>query len=300
MTKATRKRQMCFRKSADAREQCLSVHGIDLQRWAVKNAREVGFNDFQASEFWILHFKTRHNICCRKMTNIITKREIFNVDEILKSEEDLIQLFKKLSPKYKETRILNTDQVGIKKEQYSRRTLSYKRERKTFGIVKSEHATTHSYTFQPTISLDGQLVDPMYLCLQGPCGKMWETMKKRSFQPSNVVITCSKSGKLTSPLVRYWCEKCLVPSIDKNCLLLSDSYSGQNDPKLYQDTKSKSIKRIMVPKNTTCDMQSLDRCFSGQIKILIKRVYHHVAIEQIDINLWERNDIIKLISLVHN
>jgi hypothetical protein len=36
------------------------------------------------------------------------------------------------------------------------------------------------------------------------------------------------------------------------------------------------------------------------MKIFIKRLYHHVALEQIDINLWERNNIIKLISLAHN
>lgn len=56
----------------------------------------------------------------------------------------------------------------------------------------------------------------------------------------------------------------------------------------------------MIPKNTTCDIQPLDRYFDRQMKILIKRLYHHVAIEQVDINLWERNNIIKLISLVHN
>lgn len=129
----------------------------------------------------------------------------------------------------------------------------------------------------------------------------WEKeLKKHLFQPSNVVITCSKSGKLTSSLVRYWSEKCLAPSVNKQCLLLSDSYSGQNDPNIYQNIPSKSIRRIMIPKNKTCDIQPLDRYFNRQMKILIKRLYHHVAIEQIDINLWERNNIIKLISLVYN
>ena len=289
-----------YQKLFEAREQYLPVHDIDLQRWAMKKSRELDFDDFHASEFWIRNFKNRHNICSRKITNIITKREILNADEILKSEEEFLKLFKKLSPKYKKSRILNTDQVGIEKEQHSTRTLSHKGERKTFGVVKSKNATTHSYTVQPTISLDGQLVGPMYLCLQEPDGKMGERVKKHLFQPSNVVITCSKSGKLTSSLVRYWCEKCLAPSVDKECLLLSDSYAGQNDPKLYQNLNSKSIQRITIPKNTTCDIQPLDRYFNRQMKILIKRIYHHVAIEQIDINLWERNNIIKLTSLVHN
>lgn len=151
-----------------------------------------------------------------KLQNVITAARNFKPYEILKSEKDFIKLFNKLSPKYSEAQIFNTDQMGIEKEQYSTRTLSFQGERKTFGVVKSKNATTHSYTIQPIISLDGQLVGPLYLCLQEPNGKMGETVKKRLFQPSNVIITCSKSGKLTTSLVRYWCDNCLIPSIDKN------------------------------------------------------------------------------------
>ena len=140
----------------------------------------------------------------------------------------------------------------------------------------------------------------MYLCLQESDGKTGERAKKNLFQPSNVVITCSKAGKLTSSLVRYWCEKYLGSSVDKQCLLLSYSYSEQNDPKIYQDIPSKSIQRIMISKNTTCDIQPLDRYFNRQMRIFVKGLYHHVALEQIDINLWKRNNITKVISLVHN
>jgi hypothetical protein len=83
---------------------------------------------FKHLNFGFATSKLGITICSRKITNIITKREILNADEILKSEEDFIKLFKKLSPKYKESRILNTDQIRIEKEQYSRRTLSYKGE----------------------------------------------------------------------------------------------------------------------------------------------------------------------------
>lgn len=270
--------RLVYEKLINARDQYLPIHDIDLQRWGVLVARELDYHDFQASEFWVRSFKNRHKICSRKITNIITKRETLNSNEILKSEKEFIKLFNKLSPNYDDAQIFNTDQMGIEKEQYSTRTLSFQGERKTFGVVRSKHATTHSYTIQPIISLSGQLVGPIYLCLQEPNGKMGETVKKRLFQPSNVVITCSKSGKLTSSLVRYWCDTCLAPSVHKKCLLLSDSYSGQNDPKIYEDIKSKSVERIMIPKNTTCDIQPLDRYFNRQVKILIKRIYHYVAL----------------------
>ncbi|CAF3401617.1 unnamed protein product, partial [Rotaria sp. Silwood2] len=91
------------------------------------------------------------------------------------------------------SQILNTDQVGIEKEVHSTRTLSFGGEKKTFGAVASKHATTHSYTVQPMISLDEKQIGPVLLCLQEPKGKMGEIVKQNLFEPSNVVITCSSS-----------------------------------------------------------------------------------------------------------
>ena len=81
----------------------------------------------------------------------------------------------------------------------------------------------HSYTIQPTINLDGQLVGPMYLCLQETNGCMGDIVKRRLFQAKNVVITYSSLGKLTNSLVKYWRDKVLVPSNSRKTLLLSDS-----------------------------------------------------------------------------
>ncbi len=74
--------------------------------------------------------------------------------------------------------ILDSDEILKSKEQHSTRTLSFQGERKKFGVVKSKNATAHFYTSQPTISLDGRLIGPMYLCLQEPGGKMGEMVKK--------------------------------------------------------------------------------------------------------------------------
>ena len=54
----------------------------------------------------------------------------------------------------------------------------------------------------------------------------------------DVVIACSSSGKLTSSLVKYWSDNVLVSSIREKALLLSDSWSGQNDKSIYHDIKS--------------------------------------------------------------
>jgi hypothetical protein len=43
----------------------------------------------------------------------------------------------------------------------------------------------------------------MFLCLQEPKGRMGDIVKRHLFEPKNVVITCSTSGKLTTSLVKY-------------------------------------------------------------------------------------------------
>ena len=47
----------------------------------------------------------------------------------------------------------------------------------------------------------------MFLCLQEPNGRMGDIVKRNLFEPKNVVIPCSSSGKLTSSLVKYWRDK---------------------------------------------------------------------------------------------
>ena len=142
----------------------------------------------------------------------------------------------------------------------------------------------------------------MFLCLQEPNGRMGDIVKRNLFEPKNVVITCSSSGKLTSSLVKYWRDKVLVPSIGKKTLLLSDSWSGQNDESIYHDIKSikKEIRRIQIPPKTTSDIQPLDKYFKCQMKNLAKRLYNRVALDHLNVILHERNTLIKLVSLIHN
>ena len=100
----------------------------------------------------------------------------------------------------------------------------------------------------------------------------------------------------------YWRNHCLVPFIENKALLLSDSWSGQNNKKLYDDIESvgNHVKRIQIPQHTTSDIQPLDKYYNRQMKNFLKRLYNRVALDQLDISLYERNNIIKLVSLLHN
>jgi hypothetical protein len=294
--------KVIYDKFVNAREQALPIHDLDLQRWALKTAKEVKLNDFHASHGWLINFKRRHGIVSRRITNMVTRHDIENSHVVQKSKQDFLVQYYRLLSDYNPSEIINTDQSGVEKEVHSSRTLSAIGMKKIYGIVSSKNASTHSYTIQPSISLDGKVVGPVLLCLQEVNGRMGETVKKKLFKPSNVVITCSSSGKLTSSLVAYWRDKCLIPSIGGKCLLLSDSWAGQKDEKLYdkKNCNGKEVFRLEIPKRTTSELQPLDCFYNRQIKNFIKKIYNRVALDQIPIHLYERNNIIKLVSLMHD
>lgn len=134
------------------------------------------------------------------MEQVVTKRELIDQDQIQKSADQFIATVKTLLPHFNKNSVLNTDQSGLQLEFPSSRTLSYRGEKTTLATVKSKNATTHSYTIQPTISLGGQIVGPIYVCLKEVNGRMSENIKEKLTKYENVVIICSKSGKLSTSL----------------------------------------------------------------------------------------------------
>ncbi|CAF1479752.1 unnamed protein product [Didymodactylos carnosus] len=109
---------------------------------------------------------------------------------------------------------------------------------------------------------------------------MGEMVKRGLFEPKNVVITCSSSGKLTSSLVRYWRDHCLLPFVGNKSLLLSDSWPGQGDEDLYtkEGCGGKLVQRLAIPPKTTSDLQPLDCYTNRQIKNFIKKCHQRFSI----------------------
>ena len=171
---ATRREKMkiidnfVYDKFEEARENVLSVHDHDLKRWALEDS----VLDFKASKHWLDTFNHRHKICSRKITKIVTRHQMADSDAINASADSFVAKVKREMSHYTPEEILNTDQAGIELEMNSTRTLSHKGEDVTTARVRSKNATTHSYIIQPIITLAGQLLGPVFICLKEPKGKM--------------------------------------------------------------------------------------------------------------------------------
>ena len=151
------------------------------------------------------------------------------------------------------------------------------------------------------ISLSGKIIGLIYLCLKEPKGRMSDNIKAHLYKADNVVVACSASGKLTTSFVEYWRDHVLFPSISlsSRSLLLFDSWSGQSDAKgIYR--KIKGLYRLEIPPKTTPKIHPLDVFFNRQYKVIAHRVYDRVILDDINIHLAERNNVIHLHSLIHN
>lgn len=135
------------------------------------------------------------------------------------------------------------------------------------------------------------MVPQVFLCLQETTNKfgpiVLRTVDKLTAEYKNIVITCSKSGKLTKNLYKEFLETILVPYVKNNkFLLIIDSWEGQTDCTLYNEIfendsgEATCTLKFILPKCTynmpLC--QPCDVYFYWQIKNLIKRLQNESAL----------------------
>lgn len=67
---------MTYQKFGEAKRQQLIVHDINVRRWALAFAKEVGCLQLKASPSWILKFKKANKIVSRKITKFISTADV--------------------------------------------------------------------------------------------------------------------------------------------------------------------------------------------------------------------------------
>lgn len=283
-----------------ARNNNLPVHDLDVRRWALSQAKIENIDGFKASDHWLYNFKKRHGISSRKVTKFVSHREVVDKSIIKQTADEFVAEATKHIPKYKLDFVLNADQSSFNYEMASNRTLSHVGEKATYLAVRSLNAISHSYTVMPIISAAGRLASPVFICLQEPTGRF--PITKAVFSAPNVVASCSTSGKLNKSLVEYWIREVLDKIVSNRFLLMVDQWSPQADITAYENnlTKGQPCKLLVIPRRATSTKQPCDIYFFRQWKLLTKRIYHRVSLDELDVDLRSRDAVIKLQSLVHN
>ena len=298
----------------EARDQCKIIKTVNIQQWAIQKATAIGLHNFKASESWATAFKSKHRISSRKVTHLVNRHEVTNMDQILKKAEQFKKQVKSRMPEYKPHLIINTDQCGFNYELVSGRTLTQKGVKKVFGYAKSpKNLVTHSYTVQFTISAAGTIVGNVFVCLQETSGRLGPKVEEKLLKTPipNVTFTCSRSGKLNTSLVKYFNEQIFRNEMDEDFLYILDSWSGQTNPDIYEsifgpENNAAKAEVHIIPEKCTPYCQPLDTTFHRQLKILARRIINHmdIFIEPLGINpedrITYRLGILKLVSLLHH
>ena len=84
---------------------------------------------------------------------------------------------------------MNTDQLGIELKPHSNRTWTYRGEKSTWASVSSTVAATHSFTIQPIITMDGSVIDQLYVCLKESTGHINKNLEKKYYSVRRIFYT---------------------------------------------------------------------------------------------------------------
>ncbi len=304
-----------FEQFKSSRDESRIIKTVNLQQWGIQKATEIKALDvFKASSSWASQFKLRNRISSRKVTHLVNRHEVINMDKILEKVESFRVQVKERMKMYPAYAILNTDQCGFAYELVSNRTLTHKGEKKVFGYAQSpKNLVTHSYTVQYVISAEGKIVGNVFVCLQEISGKLGPRVEQGLWKSSapNVTITCSRSGKLSTSLFEYFLQNVVAECMDEDFLFIVDSWSGQVNPDIYRSVFGPSNQRPecelhIIPEKCTPYCQPLDTTFHRQLKNLARRIlnYCQVFVEPDGIHpddrITTRIGVIKFQSLLHH
>lgn len=295
-------------KFNSARSNLKPVTINDIRCWALNSARIHGLRDFKATSSWLTSFKLKHRISQRRVTRFVSSKEVLSAEQISERAQNFRTQFAAMVPRFDPKFVINTDQTGCQIQSTMNRTYSYKGEQRTNVCYKSVNKVTHSYTAQYTITLEPKLLKKVFLCMQEPTGKFGPIVKKQvedlEIFYKNVVVTCSKSGKLSTELYKEYLRNILQPYAEDNEILLAiDSWSGQVNPEIYDEVfynneNEPTCTVKVIPGKCTSTCQPLDVYFYRQVKILLKRIQNNSFLSDQNMEINSRHDNIKMHSLI--
>lgn len=121
--------------------------------------QQVAAENFKASKSWVHKWKKRNNVVSRKVTKTLSRKQIASLPNVQEDIQQYRNQVRILSEDFQPGQIYNTDQSGFNIELLSGRTLTTKGEKMVYSSMNQSASETHSYTIQPTISMDWATFD---------------------------------------------------------------------------------------------------------------------------------------------
>lgn len=213
-----------------------AVHYRDLQRWSMLNSRKLGLKSKCSSMDFANSIKKKYGLAGRR----IQRRRNFNQPsavELGSKANAFVDEVNSLIPDYAPSHVFNSDQIGINYEPGAKRTLDIRGTKLVTGNVTKVFNTTHSYTLQVYISLEGRIGSKLFMVLQETTGnkfgvRVQPLVDDVSAECKNVIVRCSKSGKMNKELLAEWVQHLKSDTVGSK-LLLWDSWSAQR-PDRYE------------------------------------------------------------------
>lgn len=198
---------------------------------------------FKASSTWVKVFKRRHRIKQRKITKYISKRHCATMDETIAAAEKFRKQTSILIRNFDLDYVINTDQTGCQYQASYNRSLDLQGVKTVLAQKHNLNKISHSYTAQYSLTASGKLLPQVFICLQEAANKfgplVTKTVDKLQTEYQNIIVTCSKSGKLIKDLYRQFLETVLVPYVKtEKFIIIIDSFwggGGQTDHNLHDD-----------------------------------------------------------------
>lgn len=122
------------------------------------------------------------------------------------------------------------------------------------------------------------------------------------YKTENIFPVASTSHIEGRKQIAIWAKDIFLPNITADSLLIHDAWSTYNTSEIKQLVKDKGFKlqTIEIPAGQTPVLQPLDVFFFGPYKRIAKRISNFIILHDLDCNLFQRNNILKLQSLIHN
>lgn len=224
-------------------------------------------------------FLREHRISNRCVVRYISKKEAISPEEVIKSAEQIQALIQEVSPDYDPDFIINTDQTSCEYRVNVSRTYTHTGEKLVQLYIGDLNKVSDLYTAQYSMTKSGKLLNKVFVCLQEFIDSFALRVQKDVNELlklcKDVVVICSKSGKLTTSLYEQYLKSVVEPYVGNNpFLFIVDSWGGQKNIQIYneifpdENNKPTCNLQIILPKCTPI-CQPCDVYFYRQVKIII-------------------------------